>query len=271
MKNAIAFGTSLAATLGIVLLAGSFAAAKPGNGNTVPICHYDGQGRVHLIHVNEHAVPAHVANHGDHGLLAFYADADGDGFGDLAAAVEACAQPEGYVTDDTDCDDADASTFPGADEVCGDDVDNNCDGAIDEGCPFPCEIGPAVKMLDYQPQVFAGPQGTCVEWAHVTVEVCREWPDQPVVVTQDAAGTVTGRWDELGVFEVTSPSGYVDGVNFVFWQQDCADARYPLYQSPATTDITALFGEEVGYFTVDLRVNNAYQPYSWWETWVVRK
>ncbi len=33
-----------------------------------------------------------------------------------------------------DCDDNDASAFPGATEVCGDNVDNDCDGAVDEGC-----------------------------------------------------------------------------------------------------------------------------------------
>ncbi|TNF27771.1 MAG: hypothetical protein EP329_19050 [Deltaproteobacteria bacterium] len=269
MKNAIAF----VATLSFVLLAGSSAFAKPGNGNTVPICHYDGQGRVHLIYVNEHAVPAHVANHGDHGLIAFFADADGDGFGDAGAVVEACAQPEGYVTDDTDCNDGDASVFPGAEEVCWDGIDNNCDGQIDEGCGFDCgeKSASAVKMLNYQPQVYDGSYARCVEVAHVTVEICRQWPDQQMVISQDAAGTVTGKWDELGVFEVTSPSGNVDGVNFVFWQNLCADTRYPQYYLPASTDITDLFGDEVGYFTVDLRVNNGYQPYSWWETWVVRK
>jgi len=32
-----------------------------------------------------------------------------------------------------DCDDSDASIYPGTDELC-DGIDNNCDGAIDEGC-----------------------------------------------------------------------------------------------------------------------------------------
>lgn len=33
-----------------------------------------------------------------------------------------------------DCNDADPTVHPGADELCGDDVDNNCDGSVDEGC-----------------------------------------------------------------------------------------------------------------------------------------
>ena len=61
---------------------------------------------------------------------AWYADSDGDTFGDAAATVNACAQPDGFVADDTDCDDARDSDFPGADELC-DNHDNDCDGSVD--------------------------------------------------------------------------------------------------------------------------------------------
>jgi Cys-rich repeat protein len=44
-------------------------------------------------------------------------DADGDGF-----------------CQDSDCDDNNASVHPGAPEICGDSLDNDCDGQIDEGC-----------------------------------------------------------------------------------------------------------------------------------------
>jgi len=35
-----------------------------------------------------------------------------------------------------DCDDTNAETYPGAEEICGDSVDNNCDGQTDENCPL---------------------------------------------------------------------------------------------------------------------------------------
>ena len=62
----------------------------------------------------------------------WYADQDGDGFGDPDLVDEACEAPENYVDDDTDCDDTDELTFPGGDEVC-DGADNDCNGEIDDG------------------------------------------------------------------------------------------------------------------------------------------
>jgi large repetitive protein len=58
----------------------------------------------------------------------WYADNDADGYGDASSATEACTQPTGHVADATDCDDGEATTHPGATEICGDGVDNDCDG-----------------------------------------------------------------------------------------------------------------------------------------------
>jgi hypothetical protein len=69
----------------------------------------------------------------DEGLaVVWYADMDGDGYGDATMMIEDCAMPEGYVMDGTDCNDADAAVNPGATEVCGNGVDDNCDGLIDD-------------------------------------------------------------------------------------------------------------------------------------------
>ncbi|MFH1465764.1 MAG: MopE-related protein [Pseudomonadota bacterium] len=85
----------------------------------------------------------------------WYTDADGDLWGDPTSGITACNQPAGTIADGTDCDDTDASlnqddadgdgfstcdedcddaeptTYPGATEVAGDGVDNDCDGEID--------------------------------------------------------------------------------------------------------------------------------------------
>lgn len=61
----------------------------------------------------------------------WYADADGDGYGDAAVTTDACDAPADMVGDATDCDDADSSSHPGGTEVC-DGADNDCDTTIDE-------------------------------------------------------------------------------------------------------------------------------------------
>jgi hypothetical protein len=63
----------------------------------------------------------------------FYRDADADGFGDPNVSITTldAHTPVGYVTDNTDFDDAHASAYPGAPEIC-DGIDNNGNGAVDE-------------------------------------------------------------------------------------------------------------------------------------------
>lgn len=61
----------------------------------------------------------------------FYMDYDGDGYGNSGISISACAQPPGYVADNTDCNDDNAAIHPGVFEVC-DNIDNNCDGNTDE-------------------------------------------------------------------------------------------------------------------------------------------
>ncbi len=64
----------------------------------------------------------------------WYRDQDGDGFGSAGNSIQACGQPGGYVANASDCDDVYATVNPGAIEVCGNGVDDNCNGQIDENC-----------------------------------------------------------------------------------------------------------------------------------------
>ena len=81
----------------------------------------------------------------------WYADADGDGYGDAATTTLACAQPEGYLADGTDCNDASAVVFPGAPGT-GQGLDNNCDGLItgdeETGCPGDFNSDGAISVAD---------------------------------------------------------------------------------------------------------------------------
>ncbi len=64
----------------------------------------------------------------------WYADGDGDGFGDPNNRVRTCVAPSGTVATGGDCNDSDPLAWTGAPEVC-DGVDNNCVAGIDDADP----------------------------------------------------------------------------------------------------------------------------------------
>lgn len=62
----------------------------------------------------------------------YYSDLDFDGYG-AGIAQSYCVDPgASYSLNDYDCDDTNASAYPGATEVCNG-LDDNCDGNVDEG------------------------------------------------------------------------------------------------------------------------------------------
>ena len=76
------------------------------------------------------ALPIYVADDGV--LVRYYHDGDGDGAGDPGKYEDACEAPAGHVANSGDCDDNNPAIRPEATEVC-DNLDNNCDGQVDEG------------------------------------------------------------------------------------------------------------------------------------------
>lgn len=65
----------------------------------------------------------------DEGLLqTFYKDKDSDGYGDPTDPVQACEASDVAVSDNTDCDDNDPQSYPGAEEVVADGIDQDCNG-----------------------------------------------------------------------------------------------------------------------------------------------
>jgi hypothetical protein len=60
-------------------------------------------------------------------------DRDGDGFGAPSDTLRSvCVPTSGYVENSSDCDDQDPRIHPGAGERCGDEVDQNCNGLLDD-------------------------------------------------------------------------------------------------------------------------------------------
>lgn len=116
----------------------------------------------------------------------WYPDEDGDGYGDASDPSTACGAPAGHVDDATDCDDTEADVHPDADEVCGDGLDQDCDGTSN-GC---------------------GPGGTLPGDAWVI-----EGDD-----AQDGFGTTAVRLDDLLV--VSAPGARTNRGEITLWSFD---------------------------------------------------
>ena len=65
----------------------------------------------------------------------YFADLDGDTFGDVNNFISSCTQPLGYTADTTDCNDTNTLVNPTATEICNQ-IDDDCNGSIDDGLVF---------------------------------------------------------------------------------------------------------------------------------------
>lgn len=121
----------------------------------------------------------------------WYADVDEDTYGDPDAPLVACEQPDGSVTDNTDCDDTKATTNPGALEVCEDETDNDCDGVTDTDAEYVTWYrdfdedtygDPLSTVTDCQQPVGYVADDTDCDDAEATThpsaeEICNDWID----------------------------------------------------------------------------------------------
>ena len=62
------------------------------------------------------------------GSLTYYQDLDNDGFGNAAVSQTGCAAITGYVTNSLDCDDNNNAIYPGAVDIAGNGIDEDCNG-----------------------------------------------------------------------------------------------------------------------------------------------
>ncbi|MHC4838982.1 MAG: MopE-related protein [Planctomycetota bacterium] len=142
----------------------------------------------------------------------WWPDSDGDGFGDASAtATSACVQPNDHVDNALDCNDGDAAIRPGAVEICGDGIDNDCNGEIDETCSGPV--------------AFLGFSGEAVETvvdgvAYATIDLYATFDSASVEVVNVYAATI------------------VNSLGTPFVQQDFAGGTWsPVLSNPTTIGI----------------------------------
>ena len=80
-------------------------------------------------------------------MFSVFHDGDQDGFGGAASPTQVCNLPPGFALNGGDCDDDSADVSPGALEICGDAVDNDCNGQVDGADPV-CVIPPSAEVCD---------------------------------------------------------------------------------------------------------------------------
>ncbi len=103
-------------------------------------------------------------------LKTFYADLDADTYGDATNRAQTCAAAPGYVTDKTDCDDADNAISPAGLEVCDDGIDNDCDTFADCLDNADCRDVEAICWLC--PDGYRSPDEECDDGNHDNGDSC---------------------------------------------------------------------------------------------------
>jgi hypothetical protein len=78
----------------------------------------------------------------------WYTDSDGDGFGDEATARVACEPASSEIDVADDCDDGEITFYPGAPEICGDSLDQDCSGRADNTCQESVDLADLVAYVE---------------------------------------------------------------------------------------------------------------------------
>lgn len=141
-------------------------------------------------------------------------DTDGDGYPAGSVGGTSCA-------DGNDCDDTNPDIHPDAAEVCGDGLDNNCDGAIDEGCddvPDDCGSAIGIPLSDGSGSV----TGIIGDAGHDYETNCTNGrTGRDVVYYVDIPRTIT-----MGTFDITVDTIGSDFDTVLAVSPDCGDWDY---------------------------------------------
>ena len=145
----------------------------------------------------------------------WFADTDGDGWGDAAATTEDCAgAPVDFVATAGDCDDTESASFPGGPEVPYDGIDGDCSGGSDDDADGDgMEGNGGTDCDDADAAVHPG----ALEGCDAVDNDC----DGAIDLGADCPGEVLA-YDDHAYVRVTTASTWADA------QTTCADIGYHL-------------------------------------------
>jgi hypothetical protein len=164
----------------------------------------------------------------------WYRDNDGDGYGNPNDSLQSCTQPSGYVSDNTDCNDNDASIYPGAKERC-DGKANDCnnltapDGSGESWYGTACD-GPDSDLCKEGEYQCTNGNKTCSDNTGDNVEICNGKDDDCDGVTDGSenltrqCGTTDVGECSYGV-ETCDDSGNWVGCTAVFPTDEICDGK----------------------------------------------
>jgi PKD repeat protein len=141
----------------------------------------------------------------------WYFDSDGDGYGVLENALFACSQPQGYVGQAGDCNDLNALVNPAAIEICGNGIDDNCDGNatgdnVTVICPAEFTISCEQNFPEIIPQIINGCQNDTYSVDIVTTGTNCNGLANILVTVQHEDGTLAATCSTIGhIVDETAP------------------------------------------------------------------
>ncbi len=115
----------------------------------------------------------------------YYTDADNDTYGSsLSSGALYCVQPLHTSLNNTDCNDAVFAINPGVTEVCGNGVDDNCNGLIDEGCASNVTLNLTMFIQGFY--ISGGTMTPALENAGISTDPLMQEVDSVIVELHDA-------------------------------------------------------------------------------------